>query len=580
MRFNLFRKLFFAVAGNALSALAVVAALVPTLRWAGFALALAALGVVWRQHRLEGLSESRVARVAAVIALVAASVGAAGATTALPMLAAGSVLLLLLGNEQLLQIAIATRHVETVNLPVSRSGLEQYFTPRAAYGTIGAVTLVLAVAAGALVFADLTWPSWVALVTALGLCAALAAGTLSAWRRRRSSAHSGDPAVHEAVRALEPEFLIHFSGPPGSEYQIKMWLPYFDRLGDSYLIVLRDRTHLAQVRASTSAPVAIVPGVAALERLLVPSVKAVFYVNNSMQNTQLVRFGHLTHVQLMHGDSDKAASSNPVAAMYDRVFVAGQAGIDRYLHHGVDIPERKFRVVGRPQLHGIAVGPKRPADNAPVVLYTPTWTGISDNVNYSSLRLGQIIVSALLERGAVVLLRAHPYTRYNPASALQLAELERMLASDTERTGRPHRWGTATSDEMSLVDCINAADAAVSDISGAASDWLYSGKPLALTDVHGKGPEFETEFPLAKAAYRIGPDAGNMAAVVEELLGTDSAAPRREEVRAYYLGSTPPDQCVAVFLDAARDCYRPDPGERRPRRAVQSVPSPTQGELP
>ncbi|GAB3993035.1 hypothetical protein GCM10029992_03630 [Glycomyces albus] len=408
MRFNLFQKLFYAVAGTGLSTLAVVAALVPALRWVGFLLALAALAVVWWQYRLDGLAEARIPRVVAVIALVAASVGAAGAQAMLPIMAAGTALLLLLGNEQLLDIAIATRHLETEHLPVTRRGAARYFTPRVAYGSIGAVTLVLAAAAAALAFADLTWPSWVALAASLGLCAALAAGTLAAWRRRRSSAHSGDSAVHAAVRELGPEFLIHFSGPAGSEYQIKMWLPYFDRLGDPYMIVLRDRTHLAQIAASTGAPIAVVPGIAALERLLVPTVKAVFYVNNSMQNTQLVRFGHLTHVQLMHGDSDKAVSRNPVAAMYDLVFVAGRAGIDRYRDNGVDIDEQKFRIVGRPQLHDIAVGPRKSKDDAPVVLYTPTWTGMSDDVNYSSLRIGSVIVSALLERGATVLLRAHP----------------------------------------------------------------------------------------------------------------------------------------------------------------------------
>ena len=557
MRFNLFRRLFLALAGDGLSALAVIAALVPALRWLGFALAAAALGVVWWQHRLDGLAEARIARLSSATALVASASLAAGASRALPLLAAGAALLLLLANEQLLAAAVRTGHVETAGLAVSRRAAERCFTPRVVYGAIGAVTLIDAAAAAALLFAGLAWPSWIALATVAALGAALAAGTLGAWRRRRRSAHSGDPALDRAVRELEPEFLIHFSGPPGSEYQIDMWLPYFERLGDPYLIVLRDRVHLARVAAATDAPIAVAPGIGTLEKLLVPSVRAVFYVNNSMPNTQLVRFGHLTHVQLMHGDSDKAVSRSPVSAMYDLVFVAGRAGIDRYRHHGVDIPERRFRIVGRPQLHDIAVGPRGSGGDAPVVLYTPTWTGMSDDVDYSSLRIGSAIVSALLERGAVVILRAHPYTGYHPASARQLADLERMLAADAERTGRPHRWGAAAAEDMSLADCVNAADAAVSDVSGAASDWLYSGKPFALTDVRGSGADFEAEFPMAKAAYRLEPDAGNLGEVLEELLVTDSRAPLREQVRDYYLGGIPPERCVTAFLEAARACYRP-----------------------
>ena len=56
---------------------------------------------------------------------------------------------------------------------------------------------------------------------------------------------------------------------------------------------------------------------------------------------------------------------------------------------------------------------------------------------------------------------------------------------------------------MSLFDCINRADAMISDVSGVASDFLYSAKPFALTNMAAprRRDEFETSFPLAKAAY-------------------------------------------------------------------------------
>ena len=57
----------------------------------------------------------------------------------------------------------------------------------------------------------------------------------------------------------------------------------------------------------------------------------------------MVRFNQLTHIQLLHGDSDKASSFNPVTAMFDRIFVAGQAAIDRYAANGVLIPRGEVR---------------------------------------------------------------------------------------------------------------------------------------------------------------------------------------------------------------------------------------------
>jgi hypothetical protein len=45
-----------------------------------------------------------------------------------------------------------------------------------------------------------------------------------------------------------------------------------------------------------------------------------------------------------------------VHAIYDLIFTAGQAGIDRYARHGVSIPAEKFRIVGRPQVELIRPG--------------------------------------------------------------------------------------------------------------------------------------------------------------------------------------------------------------------------------
>ena len=95
-----------------------------------------------------------------------------------------------------------------------------------------------------------------------------------------------------------------------------------------------------------------------------PSLKVAFYVNNAARNTHFIERRELTHVWLNHGDSEKPACYNPVHAIYDLIFVAGQAGIDRYARHGVHIPAEKFRIVGRPQVEQItrATSPDRQPD--------------------------------------------------------------------------------------------------------------------------------------------------------------------------------------------------------------------------
>ncbi|WP_051704037.1 CDP-glycerol glycerophosphotransferase family protein [Glycomyces sp. NRRL B-16210] len=559
MRLDLLRKLWNHAAGSGLAVLAVAAAPLPRIGGVAVAAAAIALLVCSRGGGLAKRTVPRALAVAAVVVAGTVSAGASNLAAALPLLLSGLALLVLVSGEPLLAKVIASSYLESVHLPVRRPLPDRWFTPKRVAGAVSALTAAVVAGGAALVASQAAWALAIAWAGA-GIAAAITAGigfaAFTVVRVRSVPARSGDRATREAVERLRPQFLVHLAGPAESYFHLLMWLPYFDALGDPYVIVLRQRELLGPLVGRTKTPIVVAPRITDVEGLLADSVRGVFYMNNSMENTQLVRTGRLTHVQLMHGDSDKLASRNPVAAMYDRVFVAGQAGIDRYRDHGVDIPDERFRIVGRPQLQATRVGPRPSDEGAPVVLYTPTWTGTSSEVDYSSLRIGRAIVRALLDRGATVLLRSHPYTRHDRSAAARVAELERLLAADAESSGRRHLWGAATAEGMSLSACIDAADFAVTDVSGAASDWLYSGKPFALTDMQDLGEAFGERLPLARAAYRIDAAGERIGEALDAMLGEDPLEKQRDRTRTYYLGGFPPERCVEVFLDAAREVYR------------------------
>ena len=408
--------------------------------------------------------------------------------------------------------------------------------------------LILAVAGtGWLGFAG--WPAGVV------LAAGLAAPALQAWvlvdRWRRRAGPSAELAgLEQAVAGYGPRFLIYFSAQPGSEYQLAMWVPQLERLGAPFLVVLGERENLAAVGPLTTAPVVAISDSAVLETILVPSVRAVFYVNNAMKNTHCVRYSGVTHVQLYHGDSDKAVTTSPVNAIYDRVFVAGRAAIDRFTERGVDIPSGKFRIVGRPQVAPLAVG--RGPSERPAVLYAPTWVGAYGEPNHCSLPVAETMVQALLDRGVTVIMRPHPYTSQHPASMARLRRIEHMLAVDRQRSGLDHRFGDATS--RSLYECMDSSDAMVCDVSAVASDYLYTGKPFAITDMARGDRDLTTTMPLARAAYVLDRDLSNLGEVLNGLLGDDPLKPRRADLREYYLGGFPPDRYADAFLDEARRC--------------------------
>jgi hypothetical protein len=348
--------------------------------------------------------------------------------------------------------------------------------------------------------------------------------------------------------------VFYFSTQPNSEHQVAMWYPYLTRIGLPFVIIVREAAAFPVVASMTDVPVVYCADDTFLEQLITPSMNACFYAANGVKNSQMVRFAQLTHIQLLHGDSDKVSSYNPFTAIYDRIFVAGQAGIDRYGANGVSIPAQKFDIVGRPQIEHVAVNAVRIADApAKVVLYASTWAGNYAGPSYCSLHHGEKIVRGLLDAGATVILRPHPYAGRDPDTARRLARLEQILAADRDMSGRRHLYGDSASARMSLLECINAADAMISDVSGVASDWLFSEKPFALANVLGEDRvAFETAFPLARAAYVLDQDVSNLDEVLAELLKTDSLTATRRALKTYYLGDFPAASYADAFVDAAR----------------------------
>lgn len=360
-----------------------------------------------------------------------------------------------------------------------------------------------------------------------------------------------DNDLYEVIARYAPKFVLYYGVGTGSEYQVQMWIDYLERIGEPFIVVLRHTSTFAKISEMTSAPVVVRTSMRQLDDVVVPSVTTAFYVNNGALNAHLVRYPQITHVQLLHGDSDKATSYNPITGMFDKIFVAGQAGIDRYVDNGIDIPLHKFEIVGRPQVEAIE---QRTAAHVPVgtVLYAPTWEGHFADTNYSSVAVAPPIIDELVRRGQRVIFRPHPYSYRNENSRETIARIQRILSEDERRTRRGHLWGEIAEHEMGVFDCFNAADAMISDVSSVVPDFLYSLKPFAMVSTTGTPEEFERAFPLAKAAYVIRRDLANLAAALDDLLVQDSRASVREQARVHYLGPFDSANYADGFVSAAR----------------------------
>ena len=392
----------------------------------------------------------------------------------------------------------------------------------------------------------LTPLGWLAALASLVLTV-VAVGDLAAWVRERRRA---ERRITSVLSEYAPRFALHWDAAPGTGYQIGRWLPYLERLGERFVVFVRNPRSFPEAAAMTDRPVLLRRGAREMDPVMVDSIRCVFYVNNALRNVHVVRYAGIRHVQLNHGDSDKATSYNPVFRMFDRNFVAGQAAIDRFSAHGVSTSPDFFEIVGRPQVEDVAVA--TPGARVERVLYAPTWAGMHSDSAYSSLPIGPAIVRALVERGCVVVYRPHPYTGRTTALQGASEQVTAILAEDRARTGRPHVFGEQAERSWTIIDCFNAVDALVSDVSSVVPDFLYSEKPFAIAAMTGTVEEFFAEMPVARGGYVIARDASNLDAALDDLLGADPHAEVRRSLKTYYLGDLPAEGYANAFLDAAR----------------------------
>lgn len=385
---------------------------------------------------------------------------------------------------------------------------------------------------------------------------ALAAEALRRGRNAVAARGFGDEAARQGT-VPDAGVAVYFCTGPENLFQLEQWRLPLERLARTrpvFVVVDQPDTGRALL-ARTTLPVTFVQGSGALERLVAErDVRVVLYVNQVERNFRMLRFAAPVHVQLGHGESDKAYSVSNQHKAYDLTFVGGPAGRDRLgaALRGFDAAARTVGV-GRPQLdHAYAGAPDWPDDGRLRVLYAPTWEGDRPSVAYGSLvSHGVAVVEALVsDPGVRVVYRPHPRTGLvSPRHAAADRAVRDLLARDGDRhlvDDGPYGWQWAF------------ADACVTDVSSVAYDWLATGKPLVVTepvapDAFRPASRLLDELPLLPAAA-----ASTALRVLRErgLGGSGGAGPLLGELARYYFGDTADGASTRRFEAAVEDAWQ------------------------
>ncbi|HVS67280.1 MAG TPA: CDP-glycerol glycerophosphotransferase family protein [Mycobacteriales bacterium] len=359
-------------------------------------------------------------------------------------------------------------------------------------------------------------------------------------------------AILKRVTALHPELMLYHSGTEDTAYQVNMWLSTVDALKRPALVVVRERDCFAQLGA-TSSPAVCIPDSVDFMTFTLPDVRVAMYTANVGKTIHMLREPGVRHVFIGHGDSDKAASSNPFSKVYTEIWVAGQGGRDRYSRAGVGIHDDDIVEVGRPQLGGI-----RPAAPGPIgdrqltVLYAPTWEGwTSDPAHTSTVRTGPALVERLVGRSDIRLIyKPHPLVG---SVSVDAARADAAIRATVARAGRPH--STVVGASPSLFDCFNEADVLIADISSVLSDFISSEKPYVVPNLTGLSEdEFREKFPSAGQAYLLDPSATRIDDILALVRGDDPLATARKQLKEYLLGPSEPD-AMTRFEAAVEAAY-------------------------
>ena len=358
---------------------------------------------------------------------------------------------------------------------------------------------------------------------------------------------------------MDARFILHIGDGVDAEFHLKLWLEYVQTVDPAAIIAIRSRPlfdRLSKTYPELNA-VYVRSGIEA-EWLVssCPQLVGVLYVSNTGNAVHFLRFNHLRHVFLGHGDSEKAASCHKFFRAYDEVWTAGRAHIDRFRNSGMAHDSIRFRVVGRPTLRGLLGSESAVGRDA--FLYLPTWEGFQVEQEYTSLQMaGTFIPQVAGLTGLRALVKVHPWAgKRMPA----LNQVERELQTLTPAAG-----ATIEVIERALpaADFMDDAAFLISDISSVVSDYLPTGRPIFLYVPAGSDIRTSTSNLQMDSYCYVFSDSDELAKLVRRVIvdGDDWLQDVRQAARTYFVD--PRQTLDGAFEFALRDVVESQVGPGR-----------------
>jgi hypothetical protein len=371
-------------------------------------------------------------------------------------------------------------------------------------------------------------------------------------RNRRLVAHL--MAEHPLPTPGSISIAVYFADTKVNLYQMRQWYAPLAELSKKFPVAIIARSPSSVLALWNEAPVPTLylRRVSELEQFVSEQpLKIVFYVNQNAKNFQMFRYGHMWHVFINHGESDKMYMTTNQFKAYDYSFVAGDAALDRLSHKLWDFDiEKRAIPIGRPQAdHFVGDLPYTPDDRT-VVLYAPTWEGDRHAAAYGSIAThGVALATAVLASDQHRLIyRPHPrsgvvdaeYKRANIAIIAAIAE-----ANETDPSVQ-HIYDDGKELGWQLV----SADVAITDVSAMVYDRLATGKPLIVARPVSPLVDIDEAGYLGSCEWLRADQADDILAIVSRVQFDAEAQERLGYWAERHFGDTSQGSATARFHEA------------------------------
>jgi len=377
------------------------------------------------------------------------------------------------------------------------------------------------------------------------------------------------------------DIALYFPDGPPKLYQLSQWLPVFEANTElRTLVIVRQIDTYNSLRGRTTLRVVLVPRYEDLMSLLDRAdFRAVVYVNNGWTNFQALSFQRAVHVHVNHGESDKICMVSNQAKAYDKVFVAGEAAVQRHQAAIAWFDSAHLVRVGRPQLD-LPVDPALPESPRTTITYAPTWEGEDDANNYSSVdRYGPAIIEAMLAQPhARVVYKPHPRVADSSDPGIRNGHHAIVAAIESAAKAEPTAGHTMLLD-ADMLGVIRSTDVLIADISSVTLDFLYlrADAPILLTDRRTNRAGLTIESPLAEASYIIdGATIPDLSTELERIITDDDKAAERHRMRTYYFDDLAPGESTRRFWRQLQEAMNEHDAALRELRRVRVVSEETE----